>query len=99
MEALGDTIAAVYRRDSGRILARLIRLLGGDFDAAEEAVHEAFEAALVQWPTEGVPDVPAAWILRAARNKAIDRLRRRGRLDDKLGELAHEAPAFVEPDE
>ncbi len=84
-------IAAIYREESGRILARLIRLLGGNFDLAEEALHEAFTAAIAQWPTEGAPDNARAWILRAARNKAIDRLRRKTRLEELTqAELAEE---------
>ncbi|HTM23096.1 MAG TPA: sigma-70 family RNA polymerase sigma factor, partial [Kofleriaceae bacterium] len=79
-------LGRLYREESGRILATLIRLLG-DFDLAEEAVQEAFAAALAQWPAEGVPDVPVAWLTRAARNKAIDRLRRRTRWQERRGEL------------
>ena len=102
MEGLAETINAVYRQDSGRVLARLIRLLGGDFDAAEEALHEAFEAALAQWPEDGVPEVPRAWILRTARNKAIDRIRRRARLAEKLageGMGMGEEPMVAAPDD
>ena len=77
----------LYREDYGRILAALIRLVG-DFDLAEEAVHDAFAAALEQWPREGLPVNPRAWIVGAARHKAIDRIRRRGRLDDKLREFS-----------
>jgi RNA polymerase sigma-70 factor, ECF subfamily len=87
-------IATVYRQESGRVLARLIRLFGGDFALAEEALHDAFEAALAQWPTEGVPATPRAWILRTARNKAIDRLRRRVRLEEKLTALGPEEEAI-----
>jgi len=77
----------LYREDYGRIVAAVIRLVG-DFDLAEEAIHDAFTAALEQWPREGVPSNPRAWIVGAARHKAIDRIRRRGRLDDKLREIA-----------
>jgi RNA polymerase sigma-70 factor (ECF subfamily) len=77
----------LYREDYGRIVAALIRLVG-DFDLAEEAIHEAFAAALEQWPREGVPANPRAWIIGASRHKAIDRIRRRGRLDDKLREIS-----------
>src|SRR5580704_15027516 len=90
MSALSDRIATVYREESGRVLARLIRVLGGDFQLAEEGLHDAFEAALSQWTEGGVPPEPRAWILRAARNKAIDRLRRRVRLEEKLAEIARE---------
>src|ERR1700722_17380656 len=87
----------LYREDYGRIVAAVIRLVG-DFDFAEEAIHDAFAAALEQWPREGVPSNPRAWIVGAARHKAIDRMRRRGRLDDKLRQIAalqddEEAPA------
>jgi RNA polymerase sigma-70 factor, ECF subfamily len=83
-------LGRLYREESGRILAGLIRLLG-DFDLAEEAVHEAFAAALAQWPAKGVPDVPVAWLTRAARNQAIDRLRRRTRFEDKRAQLVQQA--------
>lgn len=76
----------LYREEHGRIVAPLIRLLG-DFDRAEEVVHEAFEAALTQWPAEGLPHEPRAWLLRAARNKAIDRIRRSRSFADKRAEL------------
>src|SRR5580704_12435225 len=77
----------LYREEYGRIVAAVIRLVG-DFDFAEEAIHDAFAAALEQWPREGVPSNPRAWIVGAARHKAIDRMRRRGRLDDKLRQIA-----------
>jgi RNA polymerase sigma-70 factor, ECF subfamily len=98
MDPLPQQVAAIYREESGRVLGRLIRLLGGDFQLAEEAVHDAFEAALAQWPEEGVPSVPRAWILRTARNKAIDRLRRKVRLEEKLAALALEEQAAAEAD-
>src|ERR1700749_679044 len=94
MSALSDRIATVYRQESGRILARLIRVLGGDFQLAEEGLHDAFEAALTQWAEDGVPPGPRAWILRTARNKAIDRLRRRIRLEEKLAQIALEEEAI-----
>ncbi|MBD1913456.1 MULTISPECIES: RNA polymerase sigma factor [unclassified Leptolyngbya] len=78
-----QAIASVYRAEWGRIVAILIRLVG-DFDIAEEAAQEAFAAAVNQWETSGVPDLPRAWIIRTARYKAIDRLRRRTRLNEKL---------------
>src|SRR5580704_7727129 len=96
MSALSDRIATVYREESGRVLARLIRVLGGDFQLAEEGLHDAFEAALTQWSEGGVPPEPRAWILRAARNKAIDRLRRRARLEEKLAQVAVEEDAVAE---
>src|SRR6266853_4647536 len=76
----------LYRVDSGRILATLIRLLG-DFDLAEEAMHEAFAAALSLWPRNGVPDNPRPWLISTARFKAIDSLRRRARFDASQDEL------------
>jgi len=80
-------VEAVYRAESRRVLATLIRVLG-DFDLAEEAVHEAFAAAVEQWPQQGVPDNPRAWLVSAGRFKAIDAMRRRARFDASLGELA-----------
>ena len=77
----------LYREDYGRIVAAVIRLVG-DFDLAEESIHDAFAAALEQWPRDGIPTSPRAWIVGAARNKAIDRIRRRGNLDGKLREIA-----------
>ena len=79
-ESIQDTVSAVYVADSRRVLATLIRLLG-DFDVAEEAMHDAFRAALEQWPREGVPSNPRAWLVSAGRFKAIDGLRRRARFD------------------
>src|SRR5512146_1459972 len=79
-----EAVDAVYRAESRRVLATLIRLLG-DFDLAEEALHDAFRAALEQWPREGVPANPRAWLVSAGRFKAIDGIRRRARfapLDD-----------------
>ncbi len=75
-----ETVEAVYQTDSRRVLATLIRLLG-DFDLAEEAMHEAFAAAVEQWPRDGTPANPRAWLVSAGRFKAIDRLRRRARFD------------------
>ncbi|HEY9623186.1 MAG TPA: RNA polymerase sigma factor [Crinalium sp.] len=80
---IAQSIASVYRTEWGRIVAILIRLIG-DFDLAEEAAQEAFAAAVNQWETSGIPDRPGAWIIRTARYKAIDRLRRRTRLTEKL---------------
>src|SRR5262249_34669683 len=71
--------------------ATLIRLLGGDFDLAEEALQEAWAAALVAWRRSGLPANPRAWLVSTARHKAIDRLRRRARLAEKTRELAHGA--------
>ena len=87
-----DTVDAVYRSDSRRILATLIRLLG-DFDLAEEALHDAFTAAMEQWPRDGVPANPRTWLVSAGRFNAIDRMRRRARFDASLGELAERLDA------
>ncbi|WP_242065458.1 sigma factor [Trichocoleus sp. FACHB-262] len=75
---VAQAIADTYRAEWGRIVAILIRLVG-DFDVAEEAAQEAFAAAVNQWQTNGIPDLPRAWIIRTARYKAIDHLRRRTR--------------------
>src|SRR5213078_4739765 len=80
---VSTAIDAVYRSDWGGIVATLIRLIG-DFDVAEESAQEAFAAAVDQWRTEGVPESPRAWIIQTARHKAIDRLRRRTRFQEKL---------------
>src|SRR5438093_5471881 len=80
-------IEEIFRTEHGRILATLIRVLG-DFDVAEEALQEAFEVALEQWPAAGMPDNPVAWLIGTARHKAIDRLRRRARLAQKQVEIA-----------
>lgn len=82
-------VDTVYRKESRRVLATLIRLLG-DFDLAEEALHEAFAAAVQQWPREGVPANPRAWLVSAGRFKAIDSIRRRARFNAALAELAHQ---------
>lgn len=79
-EEIRETVAAVYRGESRAVLATLIRLLG-DFELAEEALHEAFRAALEQWPRDGVPDRPRAWLVSAGRFKAIDQLRRQARFE------------------
>jgi RNA polymerase sigma-70 factor (ECF subfamily) len=80
-------VDAVYRAESRRVLATLIRLLG-DFDRAEEALHDAFAAAAAQWPRDGLPANPRAWLVSAGRFKAIDRIRRQVRFDSSLAELA-----------
>jgi RNA polymerase sigma-70 factor (ECF subfamily) len=86
----------VYREDSRRILATLIRLLR-DFDLAEEALHDAFLAGAREWPTEGVPANPVAWLVSAGRFRALDRVRRRAVYDRKLGLLAAELERAVDP--
>jgi RNA polymerase sigma-70 factor (ECF subfamily) len=88
-EALRDLLDDVYHTESRRILATLIRLLG-DFDLAEEALHDAFRAALEQWPKDGVPANPRTWLVSAGRFKAIDTLRRRARFDAALVTLAEQ---------
>src|SRR5215204_5747375 len=85
-EQIRESLDSLYRVDSGRILATLIRLLG-DFDLAEEAMHEAFAAALSLWPRKGVPANPRPWLISTARFKAIDTLRRRARFDASQDEL------------
>ena len=88
-DSVHEAVSAVYESDSRRVLATLIRLLG-DFDAAEEAMHDAFRAALEQWPREGVPGNPRAWLVSAGRFKAIDAMRRKKRFDalDDVGDAA-----------
>jgi RNA polymerase sigma-70 factor (ECF subfamily) len=86
-EQIRELLDSLYRVDSGRILATLIRLLG-DFDLAEEAMHEAFAAALDTWPQAGVPDKPRPWLISTARFKAIDGMRRRARFDSAQRDLA-----------
>ena len=98
---LAGRIEAIYRQESRRVLATLIRLLG-DFDRAEEALHDAFAAAVQQWPREGVPDNPRAWLVSAGRFKAIDAMRRRARFDASLRLLAEQlerSPDAAEVDE
>ncbi|NOT95625.1 MAG: RNA polymerase sigma factor [Nitrospira sp.] len=80
-------VEAIYRTESRQVLATLIRLLG-DFEAAEEALHEAFAIAIEQWPREGVPANPRAWLVSTGRFKAIDGMRRRARLDASVAEMA-----------
>jgi RNA polymerase sigma-70 factor (ECF subfamily) len=86
-EQLSRTIEALYRSESGRVLATLVRLLGG-LDLAEEAMHEAFAAALESWPQTGIPDSPRPWLISTARFKAIDGMRRRARLDGTQKDFA-----------
>src|SRR5574342_538766 len=87
-----EKIDDVYRSESRQVLATLIRLLK-DFDLAEEALHEAFTAAVEQWPRDGVPANPRAGLVSAGRFKAIDSLRRRARFDAALAELARQLDA------
>ena len=89
-----DVIEGVYRSDWGRIVATLIRLVG-DFYIAEDAVQEAFTAAVDQWPREGIPESPRAWIIQTARHKAMDRIRRRARFEEALA--AHDVAEIEKP--
>jgi RNA polymerase sigma-70 factor (ECF subfamily) len=89
-------IEALYRSDSRRVLATLIRLLGS-FDAAEEALHDAFTAALGSWPGDGVPENPCAWLISTGRFKVIDRLRRRARFNAALAAAAEQLEANSPP--
>src|SRR6187399_2606193 len=86
-ERAREAVDTVYRTESRRVLATLIRLLG-DFDLAEEAMHDAFAAAVEQWARDGVPAKPRAWLVSTGRFKAIDAMRRRARFDASLGEIA-----------
>lgn len=90
-ERMGAAVDAIYRTESRRVFATLVRLLG-DFDLAEEAVHDAFRAALEQWPQDGVPDNPRAWLVSTGRFKAIDAIRRRARFDALDEEQAEAIP-------
>jgi RNA polymerase sigma-70 factor (ECF subfamily) len=92
VEGLQDAVDAIYRAESRRVLATLIRLLG-DFDLAEEALHEAFAAAVERWGRDGMPANPRAWLVSAGRFKAIDAIRRRARFDASLVEMARHADA------
>src|SRR6202041_1080958 len=85
-EQLSRTIETLYRSESGRVLATLVRLLG-DLDLAEESMHGAFAAALESWTTTGIPDKPRPWLISTARFKAIDAMRRRARFDGVEREL------------
>jgi RNA polymerase sigma-70 factor, ECF subfamily len=91
-EQVRESLDALYRSDSGRILATLIRLLG-DFDIAEDAMHEAFTAAVNSWPKTGVPEFPRPWLISTARFKAIDSMRRRARFDASQEELVRHLEA------
>jgi RNA polymerase sigma-70 factor (ECF subfamily) len=94
VEQAREVVDAVYRSESRQVLATLIRLLG-DFDLAEEALHDAFRAALEQWPRDGVPANPRAWLVSAGRFKAIDGIRRRVRLDP-LDDVAEKVGAAID---
>src|SRR5215208_4286525 len=91
-------VEAVYRSESRRVLATLIRLLG-DFEAAEEALHDAFAAAVEQWSRDGIPGNPRAWLVSTGRFKAIDGMRRRARQEASLADLAASAEATTDEPE
>src|SRR5215469_12909615 len=93
-EPISRTIETLYRSESGRVLATLVRLLG-DLDLAEESMHEAFAAALDTWPKTGVPDKPRPWLISTARFKAIDAMRRRARFDGAQRDLVAHMEARV----
>jgi RNA polymerase sigma-70 factor (ECF subfamily) len=91
-----EAVEAVYRAESRRVLATLIRLLG-DFDLAEEALHDAFIAAAEQWPSEGVPQNPRAWLVSTGRFKAIDKIRRRAKFEVALEDVADRIDELADP--
>jgi RNA polymerase sigma-70 factor (ECF subfamily) len=93
-EQLSRTIETLYRSESGRVLATLVRLLG-DLDLAEEAMHEAFAAALESWPQTGIPDRPRPWLISTARFKAIDGMRRRAHFDGAQRDFALYTEAHI----
>jgi RNA polymerase sigma-70 factor (ECF subfamily) len=100
-ENMREVVESLYRAESRRVFATLVRLLG-DFDSAEEALHDAFRAALEQWPRDGVPAKPRAWLVSTARFKAIDAMRRRARftaLDDDIAEIAGDDDSALWDDE
>src|SRR5438309_2660499 len=100
-ERVRETTNAIYRAESRRVFATLVRLLG-DFDIAEEALHDAFHAALEQWPRDGVPANPRAWLVSTGRFKAIDGIRRRARFDsiedhaEQVENVADESPPWAD---
>jgi|TARA_A100001391_G_scaffold205468_1_gene207822 RNA polymerase sigma-70 factor (ECF subfamily) len=98
MSPVEQRIAALYKQESGRVLATLIRLLKGNFDLAEEALQDAFVAALSQWQRDGIPNNPRAWLVSTGRFKAIDRIRKNARLDDYLAELANTLETEIQTD-
>jgi RNA polymerase sigma-70 factor (ECF subfamily) len=91
-DQIRDVVDSVYRSESRRVFATLVRLLG-DFDLAEEALHDAFASAVAQWPEQGVPANPRAWLVSAGRFKAIDTMRRRARFDASLGAIVQKIEA------
>ena len=98
-QRISELVEQVYRTESRQVLATLIRLLG-DFETAEEALHEAFAVAVEQWIRDGVPANPRAWLVSTGRFKAIDGMRRRARFDASLTELAQQLETTTsEPEE
>lgn len=95
-DGVEQQVGAVYQAESRRVFATLVRLLG-DFDRAEEALQEAFAAAMEQWPREGIPANPRAWLVSVGRFRAIDGLRREIRFDSSLEEIARRIPPHVQP--
>jgi RNA polymerase sigma-70 factor (ECF subfamily) len=91
-------VEQVFRTERQRALATLIRLLGGDFDLAEDALQDAFAEAVTAWPKSGVPRNPRAWLVSTARHKGLDRLRRQSRFEEKRHQLAWTVPRFEPPD-
>src|SRR5687768_1720623 len=96
-DSVRTSVDAVYRAESRRVLATLIRLLG-DFDLAEEALHDAFAAAVERWPRDGMPANPRTWLVSAGRFKAIDSLRRRARFDASVATLVQQLDVRVTGD-
>src|SRR5258708_2401032 len=88
-QSVHELVENIYRSESRRVLATLIRLLG-DFDLAEEALHDAFASAVEQWPREGIPATPRAWLISAGRFKGIDTIRRRAKFDASLANIANQ---------
>src|ERR1700704_6683313 len=97
MDELRHKIDSVFRQESGRILATLIRI-SGSFDLAEEAMQEAFATAVTNWPVKGVPEKPGAWITSVPHRKLVDHSRRERTRREKQGPLLYETPATYEPD-
>src|SRR5688572_24448722 len=89
IQSVQQVVDATYRAESRRVLATLIRLLG-DFDLAEEALHDAFASAVEQWPRQGIPNSPRAWLISAGRFRAIDTMRRSAKFDASLATLANQ---------
>lgn len=94
--SLRKTVDTIYRNESRRVLATLIRLLR-DFELAEEVLHDAFIAAVEQWQQEGIPQNPRAWLVSTGRFKAIDKIRRRAHFDKSLNELAAQLASRLPP--